>query len=61
MQGLTFVESTGHFIAIEEVKDHEQHGLHPYTHELKVNEDSTDYSTVQVMCQGVPVVYAKHR
>jgi hypothetical protein len=31
-QGLAYVESTGHFLAMEEVADHEVHGLVPFTH-----------------------------
>lgn len=32
VQGLTYVKSTGHFIAIEEEMVHEEHGRVPFTH-----------------------------
>lgn len=48
-EGITYVESTGHFLAIEEVRYHEKHDeLHPFTHELRISEDGTQYDTVQV-------------
>jgi hypothetical protein len=48
-QGITFVESTGNFLAIEEVRYSEKHDeLHPFTHELRISENGTQYETVQV-------------
>jgi hypothetical protein len=49
-QGITYVESTGHFLAVEEVRYHEKHDeLHPFTHELRISDDGTQYDTVQVI------------
>eukprot|EP00882_Tetradesmus_deserticola_P005276 GHRQ01005554.1.p1 GENE.GHRQ01005554.1~~GHRQ01005554.1.p1 ORF type:complete len:373 (+),score=99.62 GHRQ01005554.1:470-1588(+) len=48
-EGITYVESTGHFLAVEEVRYHEEHGkLHPFTHELRLSSDGTQYETIQV-------------
>jgi hypothetical protein len=49
LQGITYVESTGNFLAIEEVRYSEQHDeLHPFTHELRISDNGTQYETVQV-------------
>jgi hypothetical protein len=31
-EGLTYVESTGHFFAVEEIYDDKAHAMEPYTH-----------------------------
>jgi hypothetical protein len=56
LQGITFVESTGNFLAIEEVRNSEKHDeLHPFTHELRITDNGTQYETVQVRCTRVAV------
>jgi hypothetical protein len=49
LQGITYVESTGNFLAIEEVRYHKKHDeLHPFTHELRITGNGSQYETVQV-------------
>jgi hypothetical protein len=42
-QGLTYVKSTGHFIAVQEQVDTEKHGLIPYTIEVEIEGDDEGY------------------
>ncbi|KAF6251183.1 hypothetical protein COO60DRAFT_1562562 [Scenedesmus sp. NREL 46B-D3] len=48
-EGITYVESTGNFIVMEEVRYHDEHDkLHPFTHELRLTADGTQYETLRV-------------
>lgn len=45
-EGLTYSEVSKHFFAVEEVYDSEEHGLHPFVHEIEVTKDAKTYTTV---------------
>uniref|UniRef100_A0A383W8D3 Uncharacterized protein n=1 Tax=Tetradesmus obliquus TaxID=3088 RepID=A0A383W8D3_TETOB len=53
-EGLTYVASTGHFFAVEELYDEEAHAMEPYTHEIEMSADGSTYTTIQ----RCPVHYA---
>jgi hypothetical protein len=54
-QGLTYVKSTGHFIAVQEIVDTVKHGLMPYTVEVEIKENDMGYKVRGQGSVGDPV------
>lgn len=44
-EGITYIESSGHFYTVEEVAEHEGR-LHPFVHELEVSRDLASFRTI---------------
>jgi hypothetical protein len=42
-QGLSYVKSTGHFLAVQEVVNDETHGLIPYVQEIEMDKNEDTY------------------
>ena len=42
-QGLTYVKSSGHFLAVQEVVNDETHGLIPYVQEIEIDKNEDTY------------------